>query len=123
MRKQTPAQQRRQEIFKNVYERCGAKTHDKLVKRISNFDSSKMDNDELGQIRHISELNSSRVNPNFAEFSECMDTQLNNKVNETLMMPQNVKSVKVENQQAKGHIWVKNNEFFSEMLELDPSRT
>ena len=87
MQRQTPAQQRRQEIFKDVYERCGAKTHAKLVKKISNFDSSKMDNDELGQIRHVSELNSSRVNPNFTEFSECMDTLHSTKATENLMMP------------------------------------
>jgi len=70
------------------------------------------------------ELNSARVHPNLVEFAESME------INKTQMKAekthisdlQQLKTVDVVNQVQKGHVWVKNNDFFSEMLDLDPGR-
>ena len=61
---------RKKEILQAVYERCGQKTHAKLVKTNA---GDKMVSKELSQVKSSMELNSTRVHPNLSEFAETME--------------------------------------------------
>ena len=61
----SPASLRKKEILREVYERCGTKTHSKL--REDN--TMTLYNREMSQIYSALELYSSRISPEFADFN------------------------------------------------------
>ena len=112
---------RKKQILKEVYERQGQKAHGKLA---GVHAEEKMVNKELGQVRTLMEVNSSRLNPDYVEFNETMDIlKISRKYEKTNILEMTKpQSFTVENQYQKGFNWLKNNDFYSKMLDLDPSR-
>ena len=79
---------------------------------------------ELSQINSLMEMNSSRVNPDLAEFNENMEIlKLSRRYERaSILEMSNPRSIEIEKIELKGFTWHKNNDFFSKMLDLDPAR-
>lgn len=118
---QSPAMLRKKELLNEIVARKGEKVKNRITK---NHVGASLQNTELSSINSLSEVNSSRVHPDIMDYNTVMESLKSTKRNERSAIDSLGKStsVNVENQELKGHYWVKNNEFYSQMLDLDPCR-
>ena len=98
---QSPSMERKKEILKEVYERCGQKTYKKLLQTNAN---EKIINKEISQVKSLMEMNSSRINPNLVDFNETMaaNTYARKVERSNVMEATKPKSLEVEDVPKKG---------------------
>ena len=114
---------RRQRFIKEVYERCGHDAKKKLERVNALQDVG--ENQEIKQISSLMEFQSSRINPNLVDYHEMIETTLNNHAHkEEKLISEITKpaSFEVEDISKSGFQYVRNNEFISQLLDIDPQR-
>ena len=133
----TPSAQRKKALLTEIYERRGKKTYDKLATMDENYQrqggvhSTKMrriHNKDLWETKTIMELNSSRLSPNLAEYAQSLEALNSHKTppkEERTLFHETQLPLLLKGEQdndKKGFNFVRNNDFFSKMLDLDPGR-